>query len=104
MDFGTIRTKLREHKYVKIQEFIADIELVFFNCKLYNGETTEVGKMGKAVHDEFNRLKDQLSLSFYMWLYFNNRVLYLISFKNNQLLYYCYSFFYLRLNAALLFS
>lgn len=66
MDFGTIRTKLREHRYVSIQEFISDIELVFYNCKLYNGETTDVGKMGKAVHDEFSRLREQLCLNFYM--------------------------------------
>jgi len=65
MDFGTIKTKLKEHKYENIDQFIRDMELVFYNCKLYNGEQTDVGKMGKAVHDEFDRLKDQLFLSFY---------------------------------------
>jgi len=66
MDFGTIKIKLKEHKYQKIEEFIRDMELVFTNCKLYNGETTEVGKMGKAVHEEFDRLKEQLFLDFYV--------------------------------------
>ena len=65
MDFGTIKTKLKEHKYDRIEQFIRDMELVFYNCRLYNGEQTEVGKMGKSVHEEFNRLREQLFLSFY---------------------------------------
>jgi hypothetical protein len=41
------------------------MELVFYNCKLYNGEVSGVGQMGKHVHDEYLRLCDQLCLSFY---------------------------------------
>jgi hypothetical protein len=47
MDFGTIKSKLKEQRYANINEFMADMELVFYNCKLYNGETSGVGQMGK---------------------------------------------------------
>ena len=43
MDFSTIKTKLREHKYQGIQDFMDDMELVFYNCKLYNGTESDVG-------------------------------------------------------------
>lgn len=43
MDFGTIKQKIKEQKYASITEFMEDMELVFHNCKLYNGEHTPVG-------------------------------------------------------------
>jgi len=66
MDFGTIKTKIKEQRYGSIAEFVADMELVFYNCKLYNGEHTGVGQMGKQVHDEYRRLYEQLSFDFYI--------------------------------------
>ena len=42
-----------------------DLELVFYNCKLYNGEISHVGQMGKQVHDEYRRLVEQLCFEFY---------------------------------------
>jgi len=65
MDFGTIKTKLKEQRYANISEFMEDVELVFYNCKLYNGEITGVGQMGKQVQDEYRKLVDQLSFHFY---------------------------------------
>lgn len=47
MDFGTIKSKLKEQRYANISEFMEDMELVFYNCKLYNGEASGVGQMGK---------------------------------------------------------
>lgn len=49
MDFGTIKGKLREHKYERIQEFMEDMELVFYNCRLYNGTESDVGQIGVQV-------------------------------------------------------
>ena len=46
MDFGTIRTKLKEHKYEKIEDFMDDMDLVFHNCRLYNGTESDVGQIG----------------------------------------------------------
>ena len=65
MDFATIKGKIKEQKYAHINEFQEDMELVFYNCKLYNGEHTGVGQMGKQVHDEYRRLAEQLSFDFY---------------------------------------
>lgn len=65
MDFGTIKTKIKEQKYANISEFMEDMELVFYNCKLYNGEHNAVGQMGKSVHDEYKRLCEQLAFEFY---------------------------------------
>lgn len=65
MDFGTVKSKLKDHVYNNISEFLRDMELVFYNCKLYNGETSTVGLMGKNVHEDFKKLKEQLFLSFY---------------------------------------
>ena len=31
---------------------------IFHNCKLYNGTETEVGKIGVAVNEEFQKLQD----------------------------------------------
>ena len=46
-----------------------DMELVFYNCKLYNGEVAGVGLMGKQVYDEYLKLVEQLSFDFYqVWL------------------------------------
>ena len=53
MDFSTIKGKLRDHKYQRIEEFMGDMELVFHNCRLYNGVESEVGQIGVQVHQEY---------------------------------------------------
>ena len=49
MDFGTIKTRLKEGHYSKLQEFMDDMELVFYNCRLYNGIESEVGQIGTTL-------------------------------------------------------
>ena len=49
IDFGTIRTKLKEHKYEKIEDFMDDMDLVFYNCRLYNGTESDVGQIGVLI-------------------------------------------------------
>lgn len=65
MDFGTINMKLKDSQYNKLQEFMDDMELVFYNCRLYNGVESEVGMIGKWLNEEYLRLVDQLYFSFY---------------------------------------
>lgn len=36
MDFGTISSKLNDGKYATMEEFKADVELVFSNCRQFN--------------------------------------------------------------------
>jgi len=66
MDFGTVRNKLHNNQYKDgMQEFLEDINLTFENCIKYNGEDSSVGKMCKAVRDEFVKIYHQLNLDFY---------------------------------------
>jgi hypothetical protein len=53
MDFQTIKNKMKEHKYNNCQEFIDDMDQTFSNCAVYNGATSDVGRMGQAVHEEY---------------------------------------------------
>ena len=79
MDLTTVKTKLKEHKYEKIQDFMADMELIFYNCRLYNGTESQVGQIGVAVNEEYQRLTEQLYFDFYkQWILQNqNRVFFL---------------------------
>jgi len=58
MDFHTIKTKLKEQKYQGIGDFMEDMELVFYNCKLYNGTTTEIGQIGVSVQQEYHKIAE----------------------------------------------
>jgi hypothetical protein len=40
MDFGTIKSKLSSNQYLRLQDFLHDVQLVFDNCILYNGENS----------------------------------------------------------------
>ena len=42
-----------------------DMELVFYNCRLYNGIESEVGQIGTSLQEEYLRLVDQLYFNFY---------------------------------------
>ena len=65
MDFGTIKIKLKDNQYNKMQEFMDDMELVFYNCRLYNGIESEVGQIGTALQEEYLKIIDQLYFSYY---------------------------------------
>lgn len=49
MDFGTIKENLKKHFYRSMRQFLEDVELVFNNCYLYNGEASHVSQMCKKV-------------------------------------------------------
>ena len=38
MDLGTIRKNLKANKYKNIEDMLADVQLVWDNCKEYNAE------------------------------------------------------------------
>lgn len=44
--------------YENIEEWINDIELVFSNCKKYNGVQSEIGQIGVSCQAEFQRFLD----------------------------------------------
>ena len=65
MDFSTIKSKLKEHKYERINEFMEDMELVFYNCRVYNGTESDVGQIGVTIHEEYTTIAEQLYFDFY---------------------------------------
>ena len=71
MDLGTVKSKLNNNVYMGsggggAREFKDDVELVFENCLLFNGEDSSVGKMCKNVKDEYKRIFDQINFGFYL--------------------------------------
>lgn len=48
--------------YPSLQDFISDVELVFYNCRLYNGAESPVGQMGIRVHSEYSALLKNFNL------------------------------------------
>jgi hypothetical protein len=55
MDFSLIKEKLKSHQYLSMKNFLEDIELVFANCILYNGEASQVSHMCREVQEDYNK-------------------------------------------------
>ena len=66
MDFGTIKEKLGQHKYLNMKHFLQEVELVFSNCFQYNDENSPVTAMGRSVEEEYFRQCEQLNVAFYI--------------------------------------
>ncbi|KAF8819479.1 bromodomain-containing protein [Cardiosporidium cionae] len=54
MSFSCIKGKLRRFDYDAPMDFLADVQLVFSNCALYNKEGSVVAITGKAMEQYFN--------------------------------------------------
>ena len=65
MDFSLVRHKLQTNQYLRCQEFLYDLNLVFDNCIQYNGENSQVSIMCKGVREEFNKQYYALLMDFY---------------------------------------
>ncbi|BET01786.1 ATP-dependent chromatin assembly factor large subunit [Nesidiocoris tenuis] len=63
MDFATIKHKLNMLEYKKNAELIADTELLFSNCRLYNEEGSEVFKAGETLEKLFYKLCQDYNLA-----------------------------------------
>ncbi|CAH8482002.1 unnamed protein product [Schistosoma haematobium] len=65
MDLSTIKTKLESGQYHTKYDFADDVRLMFNNCYKYNGEDSEVARVGKqlqAIFDEnFAKVPDDES-------------------------------------------
>lgn len=64
MDFRKIHGKLFDMKYLKDEEFIADVMLVFQNCQQYNMEDTDEYKAGKILSKYFLKRVHELGLNY----------------------------------------
>jgi ankyrin repeat protein len=65
MDFGTIKRKLGNNVYRSGEEFIADLELVFRNCRKYNQPGTDVHAICETVSDVYLTQRKALGLDKY---------------------------------------
>lgn len=55
MDLGTMEKKLKEGKYLTMEEFQADMELIFSNCRKFNPPTTYPVNCADAVERAFKK-------------------------------------------------
>ena len=56
MDLGTVKSKLKDHKYPTFLEFLSDIDLIWTNCRTYNMAGSEIVKMANHCEKVFKRL------------------------------------------------
>jgi len=66
MDFNTIKENLRNHSFRTMRQFLTNVELVFDNCLIYNGEHSDVGKGCKEVQEEYYKMCETLNVGFYL--------------------------------------
>jgi hypothetical protein len=66
MDFSTIKRKLTNYTYTNCREFTKDLDLVFDNCILYNGERSVIGAICNNVKNEYKKLFEQLNMSIFL--------------------------------------
>lgn len=59
MDFSTIKQKLKENKYLNVDQFKEDVHRVFDNCIKYNGEANQYSLIANKIRKEF---ENQLQL------------------------------------------
>ncbi|KAG5447699.1 Bromodomain testis-specific protein [Clonorchis sinensis] len=53
MDLHTVKVKLDSGQYHTRSDFAEDVRLIFTNCYKYNGESSDVGKIGKVLSGIF---------------------------------------------------
>ncbi|KAI7819147.1 Bromodomain-containing protein [Gamsiella multidivaricata] len=56
MDLSTVERKLNSVEYESVDDFVADINLIFSNCYIYNGTESIVSKCASNLEAAFNRL------------------------------------------------
>ncbi|KAI9318354.1 Bromodomain-containing protein [Dichotomocladium elegans] len=63
MDLGTIETKLIHDQYSSLDAFKSDMELMFYNCHLYNHATDPVTQDAKKLEEIFHRALEKRDAS-----------------------------------------
>jgi len=61
MDLGTISNKLEDRRYGKVEEFVADVNLVWTNAKLFNLEGSDIYEVATLLDEEFQSKLDVTS-------------------------------------------
>ncbi len=55
MDFGTMRRRLDEHFYTTMEQFAADVDLIFVNCRKFNPPTTMPVLYAEVVEKQYKK-------------------------------------------------
>ncbi|CAD8103581.1 unnamed protein product [Paramecium sonneborni] len=55
MDLGTCQKKLQNSEYESVEECLDDIQLIWDNCKLYNGPSCWITKLSEKLEKSFKR-------------------------------------------------
>lgn len=53
MDLSTIDLKIEKELYHTLDEFVADVQLVVDNCRIYNNESTQYYKCANLLEEYF---------------------------------------------------
>lgn len=53
MDLGTVQQKLEAARYGKVEDFLADVDLVWKNAKLFNLEGSDIYEVAVLLEEEF---------------------------------------------------
>ncbi|KAG5672185.1 hypothetical protein PVAND_002335 [Polypedilum vanderplanki] len=64
MDFSKIKSKLNVGSYNTNEQFMKDVELVFYNCDLYNNSHSEIYKAGSKLEKFVAKRCKELNLPF----------------------------------------
>ena len=59
MDLGTVKKNLQNNQYPTFQEFLADIDLIWANCRKYNMAGSEICKMATHCEKLFKKQMDK---------------------------------------------
>ncbi|CAD8092949.1 unnamed protein product [Paramecium sonneborni] len=63
MDLGTVQQKLNNNLYKTVEECLDEIQLIWDNCKLYNGSTSWITKIAEKLERLFKKyVKNYLPL------------------------------------------
>ena len=63
MDLSTIEKKLNNKEYSLVQDIINDIKLIWYNCRIYNYETSDIYKWS----DELEKVSDKEFEKYYIF-------------------------------------
>ena len=67
MDLGTVKSKLLKGEYATFDDLIAQLQLIWDNCKLYNMQGSYIykvcEKMERFYNKELNKFKQQHGLT-----------------------------------------
>ena len=60
MDLRTVRENLADEQYESVEECLADVQLIWDNCKVYNTEDSLIYKMAVSMEGQTTKLTQEM--------------------------------------------